>query len=161
MSPSLNVTVSPPFTSCSASLLAFTLKVAASFAAVLIACSLTVKVMSLPDAAVEIYLLSPFTDNVSFLRFTAEFAAVVSPPIFRFWLLVTLFTAFETVVLTISATLSVVATPLVVDLAVPSVLLANTPCLTETVTVSPAADVEIKLLSPAILKDKPPDLLSA
>ena len=85
----------------------------------------------------------------------------MSPPIFRFWLLVTLFTAFETVVLTISATLSVVATPLVVDLAVPSVLLANTPCLTETVTVSPAADVEIKLLSPAILKDKPPDLLSA
>ena len=157
MSPSLNATVSPPFTSCSGSLLAFTLKVAASFAAVLIACSLTVKVMSLPDAAVEIYLLSPFTDNVSFLRFTAEFAAVVSPPILRFWLLVTLFTAFETVVLTILATLSVVATPLVVDLAVPSALLPKTPCLTETVTVSPAADVEIKLLSPAILKDKPPD----
>ena len=70
-----------------------------------------------------------------------------------------MFTAFETVVLTISATLSVVATPLVVDLAVPSALLPKTPCLTETVTVSPAADVEVKLPSPATLNAKPPDLL--
>ena len=159
LSPSLKATVSPPLTSSAAVELAFTLKDDASLAASLMACSLTVKVMSLPDAAVEINLLSPFTDNVSFLRFTAELATVVSPPILRFWLLVTLFTAFETVVLTISATLSVVATPLVVDLAVPSALLPKTPCLTETVTVSPAADVEVKLPSPATLNAKPPDLL--
>ena len=159
LSPSLKATVSPPLTSSAAVELAFTLKDDASLAASLMACSLTVKVMSLPDAAVEIYLLSPFTDNVSFLRFTAELAAVVSPPILRFWLLVTLFTAFETVVLTISATLSVVATPLVVDLAVPSVLLPNVPCLIDTVTVSVAADVVIKLPSPATLNAKPPDLL--
>ena len=57
--------------------------------------------------------------------------------------------------------MSVVATPLVVDLAVPSALLPNVPCLIDTVTVSVAADVVIKLPSPATLKDKPPFLLSA
>ena len=72
-----------------------------------------------------------------------------------------LVTALVTVVLTMLATSFVVATPLVVDLAVPSVLLPNVPCLIDTVTVSVAADVVIKLPSPATLKDKPPFLLSA
>ena len=59
LSPLLKVIVSPPFTSSSACVFAFTLKEEAALAASLIACSLTVKVTSLPDAAVEINLLSP------------------------------------------------------------------------------------------------------
>ena len=59
LSPLLKAIVSPPLTSSAAVALAFTLKDDAFLAASLIACSLTVNVTSLPDAAVEIYLLSP------------------------------------------------------------------------------------------------------
>ena len=134
LSPSLNATVSPPFTSCSASLLAFTLKLAASFAAVLIACSLTVKVMSLPDAAVIINLLSPFTDNVSLLRLTEPVAAV-SPPILRAWVPVALSTAFVIAVLTAVAISLASTTPAVPVKAPVAALAANVPFATSTVTV--------------------------
>ena len=134
LSPLLNATVSPPFTSCSASLLAFTLKLAASFAAVLIACSLTVKVMSLPDAAVVINLLSPFTDNVSLLRLTEPVAAL-SPPILRAWLPVALSTAFVIAVLTAVAISLASTTPAVPVKAPVAALAANVPFATSTVIV--------------------------
>ena len=59
LSPSLKVIVSPPLTSSAAVLLALTLKVAASFAVSLRACSSTERVTSLPAAAVVRYLPSP------------------------------------------------------------------------------------------------------
>ena len=136
LSPLLKVTVSPPFTSCSAPLLAFTLKEAASFAAVLIACSSTDNVMSLPDAAVLINLLSPFTDNVSLLRLTEPVAAV-SPPILRAWLPVALSTALVIAVLTAVAISLASTTPAVPVKAPVAALAANVPFATSTVMVCP------------------------
>ena len=59
------------------------------------------------------------------------------------------------------ATSPVVATPTLLALTVPSVLFVREPLLIDTFTVSPVALVDIKSLSPATLKDNPPDLLSA
>ena len=59
LSPSLKATVSPPLTSSAVLVLAFTLKDDASLAASLIACSLIVKVTSLPFAVVVRYVVLP------------------------------------------------------------------------------------------------------
>ena len=59
LSPLLKAIVSPPLTSSAAVALAFTLKDDAFLAASLIACSFTVNITSLPDAAVEINVPSP------------------------------------------------------------------------------------------------------
>ena len=57
--------------------------------------------------------------------------------------------------------LSAVTTPLSVTLSDPSAALVSVPFLTVTFIVSVVALVDTKSPSPAILKDKPPDLLRA
>ena len=88
----------------------------------------------MPDAAVEIYLLSPFTDNVSLLRLTEPVAAV-SPPILSAWLPVALSTALVIAVLTAVA-ISLASTTPAVPVRAPVVeLAANVPFATSTVIV--------------------------
>ena len=64
--------------------------------------------------------------------------------------------SFTTVVM-----LSAVTTPSVALLIVPSAFVDNVPFFTATFTVSVVALVDTKSPSPATLKDRPPDLLSA
>ena len=82
LSPSLNVTVSPPFTSSAVFLLAFTLKDAASLTVSLMACSLIVKVTSLPFAVVVRYVGLPLLTPKLTLPDVNDLAVVVpvSPP---------------------------------------------------------------------------------
>ena len=70
-------------------------------------------------------------------------------------------TAFVIASFTTVFMLSAVTTPSAVLLIVPSVFVDNVPFLTVTFTVSVVALVDTKSPSPAILKDRPPDLLSA
>ena len=70
-------------------------------------------------------------------------------------------TAFVIASLTTDFMLSAVTTPLSVTLSDPSAALVSVPFLTVTFIVSVVALVDTKSPSPAILKDKPPDLLSA
>ena len=70
-------------------------------------------------------------------------------------------TALVIASLTTDFMLSAVTTPLLVTLSDPSAALVSVPFLTVTFIVSVVALVDTKSPSPAILKDKPPDLLSA
>ena len=70
-------------------------------------------------------------------------------------------TALVIASLTTDFMLSAVTTPLSVTLSDPSAALVSVPFLTVTFIVSVVALVDTKSPSPAILKDKPPDLLSA
>ena len=82
LSPSLKATVSPPLTSCAAVAFAFTLKDDASLAAFLMACSLIVKVTSLPVALVVRYVGLPLLMPKLTLSEDKDLAVVVpvSPP---------------------------------------------------------------------------------
>ena len=82
LSPSLKATVSPPLTSSAVLVLAFTLKDDASLAASLIACSLIVKVTSLPFAVVVRYVGLPLLTPKLTLPDVNDLAVVVpvSPP---------------------------------------------------------------------------------
>ena len=82
LSPLLKATVSPPLTSAAAVLFAFTLKDDASLAAFLMACSLTVKVTSLPFAVVVRYVELPLLTPKLTLPDVNDLAVVVpvSPP---------------------------------------------------------------------------------
>ena len=82
LSPSLKATVSPPLTSSAAVAFAFTLKDDASLAAFLMACSLIVKVTSLPFAVVVRYVGLPLLTPKLTLSDVNDLAVVVpvSPP---------------------------------------------------------------------------------
>ena len=82
LSPLLKATVSPPLTSSAAVAFAFTLKDDASLAAFLMACSLIVKVTSLPFAVVVRYVGLPLLTPKLTLLDVNDLAVVVpvSPP---------------------------------------------------------------------------------
>ena len=82
LSPLLKTTVSPPLTSSAAVAFAFTLKDDASLAAFLMACSLIVKVTSLPFAVVVRYVGLPLLTPKLTLPDVNDLAVVVpvSPP---------------------------------------------------------------------------------